>query len=291
MLKPTLSNSNPHPRDKNLVFDEPAHKYTITTDPDSKYTSVTTWNHSHFPKFDADAIIGNMMRGKGWKPGHKYWGQTADEIKASWTNNGSTAGTDLHYNIECFMNMEATRDDGKTTHKDLLEYYHNHGASVVQNTSPEWVYFLQYIAAFPDFKPYRTEWMIYYEELKLAGSIDMVYENPDGTLMIYDWKRSKEIVKASKWNKYALTECIDSMPDTNYWHYSLQLNVYKAILEAKYGKTVTDLFLVRLHPENNPKNTYELIRVPDLSAVIAQLFEERRQKIVLGQLDETEPKH
>jgi len=290
MLKPTLSNYNSHPRDKNLVFDEPSHKYTITTDPGSAYTSVTTWNHSHFPKFDADAIIGNMMRGKGWKPGHKYWGQTAEEIKTSWTNNGSTAGTDLHYNIECFMNMEANvNNDGKTTHKDLLEYYHKHGSSVVQNTSPEWVYFLQYITAFPDFKPYRTEWMIYYEELKLAGSIDMVYENPDGTLMIYDWKRSKEIVKASKWNKYAITECIDSMPDTNYWHYSLQLNVYKAILEAKYGKTVTDLFLVRLHPENNPRNTYELIRVPDLSTVIKQLFEERRKQIISGKLEE--PKH
>lgn len=290
MLKPTLSNRNFHPRDKNLVFDEPTHKYTIVTDPDSKYTSVTTWNHSHFPKFDADSIIENMMRGKSWKPGHKYWGQTADAIKQSWTNNGSTAGTDLHYNIECFMNMEASVH-GKTTHKELLDYYHNHGASVVQNTSQEWVYFLQYIAAFPDFKPYRTEWMIYHEELKLAGSIDMVYENPDGTLMIYDWKRSKEIVKASKWNKYAITECIDSMPDTNYWHYSLQLNVYKAILEAKYGKTVTDLFLVRLHPENNPKNTYELIRVPDLSRVIAQLFEERQKQISSGQTEEQEPKH
>jgi hypothetical protein len=33
-------------------------------------------------------------------------------------------------------------------------------------------------------KPYRTEWTIYDEELKIAGSIDMVYEKPNGTLAI-----------------------------------------------------------------------------------------------------------
>ena len=37
--------------------------------------------------------------------------------------------------------------------------------------------------------------MIWDKELKFAGSIDMVYENPDGSLMIYDWKRSKAIKK------------------------------------------------------------------------------------------------
>ena len=121
--------------------------------------------------------------------------------------------------------------------------------------------------------------MIYHEELKLAGSIDMVYENPDGTLMIYDWKRSKEIVKASKWNKSALTECIDSLPDTNFWHYALQLNTYRAILEQKYGKIVTDLFLVRLHPENNLRNTYELIRMPILQDSIDKLFALRKAEI------------
>ena len=36
---------------KYIQFFEKGHKYTISTDPNSKYTSVTTWNHSHFPKF------------------------------------------------------------------------------------------------------------------------------------------------------------------------------------------------------------------------------------------------
>jgi hypothetical protein len=120
--------------------------------------------------------------------------------------------------------------------------------------------------------------MIYHEDLKLAGSIDMVYENPDGTLTIYDWKRAKEITKSSGFNKYAVTKCINHLPDTNFWHYSLQLNTYKAILEAKYNKIVTELYLVRLHP-NNTKQTYELIKCADLSDEIAELFELRKKQI------------
>ena len=39
------------------------------------YTSVTTWNHKHFPHFDADAIIDKMMKSKNWNsPTYKYYG-------------------------------------------------------------------------------------------------------------------------------------------------------------------------------------------------------------------------
>ena len=54
----------PHPRDDNITFDEGPHIYTIKLENDSGetyydsgYTSVTTWNHSHFPHFDADKIL------------------------------------------------------------------------------------------------------------------------------------------------------------------------------------------------------------------------------------------
>ena len=74
--------------------------------------------------------------------------------------------------------------------------------------SLEWQYFIEFIKENPHLKPYRTEWIIFNEDLKLAGSIDMVYENPDGSLKIYDWKRSKEISKINHFNKRAhLFEC------------------------------------------------------------------------------------
>jgi len=273
ILYSTLQKRNQHPRDKFIQFFEQDHKYIITCDPDSIYTSVTTWNHSHFPHFDADQVIKKMMNGKSWKEGHKYWGKTKEQIKEEWDTNKnsvSTAGTDMHYQIECFMNNP---NISKTLykHSDLFAEYLEQ--SFVEEDSKEWTYFLNYIQDTPDFIPYRTEWTIFHEDIKLAGSIDMVYENEDGTLNIYDWKRAKNITPVNTYNKYAITETISHLPDSNFWHYTLQLNTYKAILEDKYGKKVKDLYLVRLHPDAEEEN-YELIKLPDLQKEIKELWKE-----------------
>jgi ATP-dependent exoDNAse (exonuclease V) beta subunit len=285
ILNPVLCVKNSHPRDENIRFSEEGHKYTIldsyasdssdssrTVSVSNNYTSVTTWVHTHFPHFDADSIINKMMSGKAWKPGHKYWGLTADGIKDLWNSkrdNAAGAGTQLHYEIECFMNSKVLMFE--YTHLELLQ---QHNILIKYDKryldfGIEWTYFLNFVHDFPHLKPYRTEWTVYHEGLKLAGSIDMVYENPDGTLSIYDWKRSADIVKVNAWNKCSTTKEIDWMPDSNFWHYALQLNAYKLILETKYSKIVKDLFLVRLHPDSD---NYELIQVPDLKNDFDKLF-------------------
>jgi len=281
ILTNVLSHRHRHIRDENIQFFEEGHKYVIKTDPDSKYTSVTTWNHSHFPHFNADEVITNMMKGKNWKEGNKYWGMTSDQIKSQWNANKdavSGAGTDMHFEIECFMNDK--RIMCQYTHKELYEIYNSDfiKKGKHESTSLEWKYFIEFVKDTPELKPYRTEWTIFHEELKLAGSIDMIYEHADGTLSIYDWKRSKDITRINNFNKYALTDTICHMPDANFWHYALQLNTYKAILEEKYDKKVVDLYLVRLHPDNEEK-TYELIKIPDLSKDISSLFDQRKKEI------------
>jgi len=254
-----LAKKNAHPRDEFITFEEGPHIYTVCGDRGG-YTSVTTWNHSHFSKFDSDSIIDNMLRTAKWAndPNYKYYRMTKPEIKAMWDANGSSAssaGTNMHYDIECYYN-----------------------GLDVNNDSIEFKWFKQFVADYPELTPYRTEWMIYNEDLKLSGSIDMVFENPDGTLQIYDWKRCKEIKHEPEFGKHALTPCISHLPDTNYWHYSLQLNTYKAILESKYGKKITGLYLVCIHPDN-PYKRYERIEVKDLSSELNMLFEERRREI------------
>ena len=276
-LHSTLASRNCHDRDQYIQFFEEDHKYVITNDPENKYTSVTTWNHTHFPIFNANLIIKNMMNGKNWKEGHKYWGLTAEEIKKQWSNNSSAvsgAGTNLHYEIECFMNNPCAWE---YKHDDLHDNYLKELNSKEQKAI-EWDYFINFIKDHPELKPYRTEWTIYDEDLKISGSIDMVYENPDGTLSIYDWKRSKEITRINNFKKSAINKLICHMPDSNFWHYALQLNTYKRILERKYGKVVTDLYLVRLHPDAEEKN-YELIKLPDLTTEIRELFNERRKEL------------
>ena len=253
-----LSVKNAHPRDQFITFDEGPHVYTVHGE--SGYTSVTTWNHHHFEQFDADKIIDSMMKGKKMKdPTYKYYGMTREQIKASWDCNrdgASSAGTKMHLDIEHFYN-----------------------GLPVENDSIEYEYFKQFVSDFPDLKPYRTEWMVYWEDIKISGSIDMIFENPDGTLLIYDWKRCKEISHENGFGKTASTPCIRHLPDTNFWHYSLQLNMYKTILENKYDKKVVGLFLVCLHPDN-PYKSYDRIEVPFLDKEMKDLIEFRCQELL-----------
>ena len=258
-----LAKLNRHERDADISFEEGPHIYTVKGERGT-YTSVTTWVHEHFPKFNADAIIDKMMQSKNWTdPNYKYFGMTREEIKKMWNQKrdaSAGAGTNMHYDIECYYN----------------------GMSV-ENNSIEFQYFLEFVKSNPpEMKPYRTEWMVYYEEMKLSGSIDMIFENPDGTLQIYDWKRCQEIVHDTPFDQYAITPCISHLPDTNFWHYALQLNIYKRILEDKYGKKVTHLCLVCLHPDNANKS-FQRIEVPILEKEMNDLFAERRDKIAKGQ--------
>ena len=261
---------NPHPRDAAITFDEGPHIYTINGD--SSFMSVTTFNGAHFSKFDADEIIKKMMKSPKWI-NSQYYNMKPNEIKASWAANGKEAsqlGTDLHYYIESYYNNAVTvstllikerllRDDPVS-----MQYFHNFAHDFRKSVG---------------FKPYRTEWMIYDEEHKLAGSIDMLVDLCDGTFAIYDWKRSKEIKKVPFNDKsYAITECINHLPDTNYWKYSLQLNTYKKILQDNYGLTISEMHLVVLHPNNN-NNDYKRITIPDLSNDVDALFKLRKESI------------
>ena len=259
-VKPTyLAIKNAHPRDAAIQFEEDTHTYIINGD--RTFTSVTTWNHCHFPKFDANKIINNIISGRKHKedPTYKYYMMTALEIKAMWDANRDSAagsGTNMHYDIECYYNQ-------MEVHNDSIEYQ----------------YFQNFLKENPELNPYRTEWTIYNEDIKIAGSVDMVYVNPDGTLLIYDWKRCKEIVCENMYGSTAITPCIKHVPDTNFWHYTLQLNTYKAIIEEKYGMKVVGLCLVCLHPDNCNKN-YQIIKVPVIEKEIMDLFEYRKETLV-----------
>lgn len=262
MSKPVpkeLATKNHHPRDDRIRFDEVPHIYYIDGSSEG-YVSVTTFNHGHFAHFDADAVIANMVaKNRLSDPSNKYYGMTPEQIKEMWRLNGESAsgkGTQMHYDIECYFN-----------------------GWNVENYSTEFHYFLKFREDYPDLIPYRTEWEVFHEDVKIAGSIDMVFENPDGTIQIYDWKRCLEIPYEDTFsNKMATTECIKHLPDAKFWHYALQLNTYKRILEEKYGKKVTGLYLVALHPDNAYK-TYDRIEVPFLDKEVDDLFQARKAVI------------
>lgn len=231
-----LEKLNEHPRDKNLSFIEDTHTYYYNNE---IFYSVTTYISKLFNEFNKDLCIQNMMKSKNWHSNELY-GKTKDEISEIWSNRNKKA-------IE----------EGVQLHQDIEDYLNN---IPIENNSIEFQYFQKFLNEH-QLTVFRTEWKIYDESLKLAGTIDMCSINKNGTITIYDWKRSKSIVKSKNYPTYSNQKELSHIEDTNFNHYALQLNLYKYILEKKYNYKVSGMYLVCLHPENKNKD-YLLYNVP-----------------------------
>jgi len=241
-----LSTINKHYRDDNIEFDEPNHKYTVNKE--IMKLSVTKLVHNLFPQFNSEKISKQLSIAAENKPAHKYYNMSQDDILNLWNTKkekACTNGTFLHKSIE---------DDANNID--------------VSNCTQEYTFYKNFRNDHHNFKAYRTEWCIYYEEASLAGSIDMVYQDiTDGSYHIYDWKRCEKIEKS---NRYEFGfEPVDHLPNSNFWLYSLQLNIYKYILQEKYDMSIETLYLVVCHPNND---NFKKIQLPDLQNEVKQIF-------------------
>lgn len=240
-----LAEKNSHVRDKYISFKEENHEYTIegmNTHP----VSVTTIIHRYFPEFQADIIIARMMSSYNW-PQSKYHGKTPEVIKEEWKQNGNEAsrlGTIMHKSIEQFLNNDPIDTPNS---KEFLMFQS---------------FWRQLLSQYPMLKPYRSEWIVYDEDIMISGSIDCVLEDNNGNLVILDWKRSKEIKMSNKEKGYYPFNNFDNC---NYHTYTLQLNFYRHILETKYGKNIIFMMLVVLHPNQESYICHPVDRI-DLSA-------------------------
>ncbi len=237
-----LARINAHPRDQNIRFVEEGHKYFLTRDDGTIINpiSTTTLIHHYFPSFNDDLVLDKMF--KSGKLAPKYQGMTKEEIKTMWKNNGkqsSELGTIMHADIEFFFNEEPI------VKPDAIEYKYFHN------------FWRDFCAKYPGCKPYRTEWLVYDEDVNVSGSIDFTLDVGDGRVILMDWKRSKEIKFQNRFEKgYPPFEKLDNC---NYNHYTLQLNIYRHFLETKYNLDVIFMMLVILHPDNPD---YVCITVP-----------------------------
>lgn len=293
-----LAKNNAHPRDARIVFFEREHRYEIDGVPAKQ--SVTSLVGYPFSKFDAPASASRIAKrlvaagGEGEvpitlrsprTPSDKQYCKMAIESKARTTQDVERAvrdvweqstreGTRLHRAIELNLNAEPVPktytaiEYRKHYLKDFLSYVRTEG-----------------------FECYRTEWIVYSDEISLAGSVDCVMRKRVGTCSdtgealyeyyIFDWKRSKRIYYKSFGNGGKRTgrgEPFDEMIDCNFSKYSLQLNVYRRMLEAHYGLSIKGMFLFVFHPWNE---SYVKIKVPRLERATRALFRLARPPLVV----------
>lgn len=243
-----LEDKNPIKRDGDVDFYERDHKYIVKGNKD--YISVTTFIHNFFHKFDAEKVIEKNY--KKWQNNNhpKYKGKTKKEIKSMWNKKAeksSNHGTDIHKKIEDYLN-------------ELIE----------PTSDVEFQYFLNFLEDYTELEPFRTELIVYLEEVKLCGTIDLVAKDKDDNYYIIDHKTNDRIERNNDWQKGLYP--ISHLDHCNFNHYSLQLSVYKSILESKYGIKVKGLYLLWLSKSNT---NYELIEVPYLNREVKDMFSER----------------
>lgn len=245
-----LASLHGHPRDPHITFVDEGHIYYIHGKAD--YVSVTTVIHKFFPAFEGDKIIPKIVA----SPKSPYYGMTCEEVKAQW-EHATTLGSELHAQIEVFFDHMAAagfRTPACPAHSVefgyFLEFYRDH---VVDKMVP-----------------YRSEWYVFDEDIRVCGAVDMTFyvNNDPSQIVIVDWKRSKGIRKSNVFEKGL--GCLGHLDNCNYLTYSLQLNMYKRILERKYDKTVVRMILVVLHPT---KRSYEVVEVHNMDAEIERILE------------------
>lgn len=238
---------NRHWRDGNVSFRELDHIYIVDGTP---LDSVTTFVKNCFPEFNSDFHA---------KRKAETLGITKEEVLEMWEKKG-----------------RESREQGTAMHEKIESYYL--GKSV---SSDETFELFKIFANKITLKPYRTEWAVYDWDQKIAGTIDFVdYQN--GEYIIYDWKRSDKLIaknglpiKNSQYGEKALPP-IENLDDSPYYHYALQLSLYKYILEKNYGITVSKLRLGIFHPSYTKPYVLEM---PYLKNEIDTLFGLRSEVI------------
>jgi ATP-dependent exoDNAse (exonuclease V) beta subunit len=226
-------------KQRKLRYYQKSHTYRVGK---KKLTSVTQFIGQFFSKFDAKEIARKLAKfpfNRKAGRGVRYW---LNEWKKS-----SEYGTLVHKEIENFI---------KGTHIELPD---KRTAQAIN-----WL-------AHCGMLPVDTEFILYDEDLGLAGTIDCIMEDPvTGELTLVDWKTNKEIKKKSFDGKMG-KQPINHLEDHSFNRYSLQLSMYRYLLEKK-GFKVKNCLLIHLKEESIVK--YE---VPYLNKELELMLTSKRE--------------
>ena len=241
--------TNAFEQDRHIKFDAVQHIYTIDG---IQYRSVSSVISDLFPEFDTEKWSTIKAYERGVLP---------QQVAEEWDSKGRQSrevGTFMHQQIEnYYLNKPISYEyhytyDGNYVHEDTMI-----------DIDLELVLFEQFRDKVP-VNPFRSEWRIFDRSLKLAGTIDLITKNEDGSYNIYDWKRSSRLNNENHYQR-GLGKLVH-LEDTPRNHYYLQQNLYRYILEHQYGLKIKEMKLVGLY------DYLDLIDVPKMDNEISEII-------------------
>ena len=138
--------------------------------------------------------------------------------------------------------------------------------------------------------PILSEFIIGDPEYRICGTIDQLFYNKTyKTLQIWDWKTNNKIELSKKYeNDKFMLEPIANIENTNYWHYSIQLSLYKFILQKITGLEVDKLWLCHFDDNNED---YVLHECPYLESEVKLILESNLKDMIEEENKEKEQKN
>ena len=232
-----------HPSGKlEITFTEEDHVYmdgnAIT------YTSATTLVKSAFPPFDAAAAAAAK---------EAKTGRSAAEWIAEWNEIGRKAsedGTRCHENCERqilgqYDRMNQPRDDAER--KRFRIAWHE----------------VEKIKA-ARFLKLEPEKLVFSPRFMVAGSIDLLGQKAPDEFAIIDWKYIRELKRESFGGRTGNHLATAALPDSNYWHYAVQQNIYAEILKIEGYIPATARVTKMLNVYNDAAECFDHVILPDL---------------------------
>ena len=228
----------------NIRFSEADHKYWfegISIDPAELRSATTIAGTLHKP-FDSEYWATKKAKERGC---------TKEMILEEWDGKAKRAcnkGTLVHYYMECNLSGKPFSIPANLSDEDTVRGF--------ERTKQAADRFLAMNVCTGDLLPVRSETKVGIPEWRTVGTIDQLFLDENGKLWIYDWKTNGKFTTENRWEN--LLAPFEDLQDTNFNAYSVQLAIYRLILE-KIGLEIEGCKLVWLPEATGVHTEYECL--------------------------------
>jgi hypothetical protein len=255
----------------NIAFVEETHKYFDVTNPEAKFTSVTTMIHEYTQPFDKEfwssyKALEKLLPKDVWNVEKKSllnskkfdkvlldlhsisendFNREQQNILDEWDNENRKScerGTKIHADLEnSFYQKKKDIDISKFEIGGKFECRKDYSDLDIEN------------GVYPEYLISRVSDD---GKLRIAGQIDLLVKKGN-KIIIADWKTNKKIETKSFFNNKTKTSVkmkfpLNNLDDVNYWHYTLQLSTYAWMIQKLNPEfEIEDLVLVHFDHSDN----------------------------------------
>ena len=243
---------------KRITFIESTHSYLI--DGNSTNCPSVTQLIKKFKKPFEKERMARMVANKT--------GSTSEQVKREWDQNNlfsTTLGSMLHKYIENFYNGKRLPFDG-----DLKNLKNEQKEQIIEVFPKLTKQFHNFAKTNHCLHSIKNEFVVGdLNDTNICGMLDMLcYNSETDEIEILDFKTNKKMAKESRYGK--LLSPFDDMSEGEINEYTIQLNVYKYIIEKHTSLKISKMKIIWINRNNDEYQMFELDHIQDK---IAQMFD------------------